>query len=185
MDTGVGDIGIGLSLFSIDSLHTCYLGPWQRWCMYVFWSLIVRNVWDCGGNAESRHQSCIIRLRSDLMTHYKHLDKDTAERTTRLEDLTVKMLGTRSKPKLKTKAAETKHLVPFCLDMLGTHMGKLGLKGQALLRAGQCLKRFDAILEEQPRVLPRPVCEDGVHIGWYTWFLESHRSVSVSRDRVD
>jgi hypothetical protein len=70
------------------------------------------------------------------------------------------MLGTANKPKLRTKAAETKCLVPFCIEILGKYNAKVGARGDVLRRAGECLRRFDLILEKQPRVVPRAVTQD-------------------------
>ena len=86
MDTGVGDIGVTIDLFSLDTLHTLYLGPWQRWCMTVMWTLIRSNVWNLAGASDTRHQTSVSRLRNEMFTYYAGLDRDTKRKTTQLED---------------------------------------------------------------------------------------------------
>ena len=41
--------GVTFDVLSVDTLHTLYLGVWQRNCMWVFWHLLSSNVWDLVG----------------------------------------------------------------------------------------------------------------------------------------
>ena len=164
-------IGITTVSVGIDVLHTLNLGPWQRFCMHALWHFLENNIYDCYGGAEKKRAESILRLRSDLFLHYRSLSEEDRGKITELEDLTVKMLGAPHRKKLKTKAAETKALVPFVIKMCRTHAAHLGPAGRVIDMAGSCLVRFFAILDEQGRVMTRESQKEPI----------AHRSVSSSR----
>ena len=75
---------------------------------------------DCGrwapnqGNEAERIQVAVMCLKAQLFRWYSdRARKHPEEALTRLADLTYKMVGTKSRPKLKTKAAETWGLLIF------------------------------------------------------------------------
>eukprot|EP00959_Pyramimonas_sp_CCMP1952_P417560 8748398-Pyramimonas_sp.AAC.1 len=63
------------------------------------------------------------------------------------------MIGSRATPMMSTKAAETKWLFYFVMDLLPEHVNKLLPinKPEELLAAGRALHRYSKILEAQPR----------------------------------
>ena len=154
------DIGITQHIISIDGLHTLNLGPYQRFCMYVFWTMIIRNVYGVSGGNQDILAGTVLRLRSDLMAYYANLPSDVRSTVTQVEDLTIKMLGSRAKPKLKTKAAESKGLIPFAVQLLKEHKSKMIVKATSLIEAGHALLNFINLMEDNGRVLPRRVVED-------------------------
>ena len=95
-------------------------------------------------------QMSILHLRSDLFLWYSTQKAGI----TKLEDLSVGMLGTKDSPKLATKAAETKHLCPFCVDLLQRFQDKVP-RGAVLLELGLCVLKLIDLMDESPvRVEP-------------------------------
>ena len=74
---------------------------------------------------------------------------------TELEDLAVKMLGTRNKQKLKTRAAETNGLIPFAIQRCRDHYDKIGVRPPALIEAEKAIMRFIEIMDGHGQVLSR------------------------------
>eukprot|EP00972_Heterocapsa_arctica_P061998 9141543-Heterocapsa_arctica.AAC.1 len=73
----------------------------------VFWDLITENAYGFSGprtEAEIATMS-VLRLRNDIMNWYK-TQSATGSMLTKIEDLTVSMLGSRDHPKLMLKASE-------------------------------------------------------------------------------
>ena len=123
--------------------------------MHVFWKLLQRNVFELPGSAEDRHQLGIGRLKTCIFAHYTTLSAEERQHVTQIQDLTEKMLGKQSKKTLKTKAAETKGLIPFCLKMCTKFEEKLGIFGRMLREAGEHLLAFQSIMDSHGRVLDR------------------------------
>ena len=69
--------------------------------------MIIRNVYGVSGGNQDILAGTVLRLRSDLMAYYANLPSDVRSTVTQVEDLTIKMLGSRAKPKLKTKAPDS------------------------------------------------------------------------------
>lgn len=57
-----------------------------------------------------------------------------------MTDLTVKMLGRPSKPKLKAKAAESWGVLLFSRDMVQKYSAKVGAESACLVEAANCLE---------------------------------------------
>ena len=126
----------------------------MTYCKNSLWKLLDKNVYRIDGAAEKVRLEGVLRLRNDLFAYYQRMPPDERERTTQLEYFTMKMLGTPMKRKLKTKAAETKGLVPFCVKMAQTHAEELGPAGRLIIIASQCLIRFYEILDTYGRAMP-------------------------------
>ena len=129
------EAGVSFDALSIDTLHTMYLGVWQRCIMWIFWHVLLYNCFEVVGTSPDRFQGGVIKLRAMLFKWYHDLPRAHKERVTQLEDLTVKMLGSRSRPKLKVKAMECKGLSNCAVFLLETSIGKIGVTGHRLLIA--------------------------------------------------
>ena len=90
-----------------------------------------------------------MRSGNDLHAWYKKYRVEAGHEIIQVNDLTVKMLGTNTKRKLKTKAAETRWLIPFALEMLEKHYALLG-DCAWLTGAGNALTKFIEALEGAP-----------------------------------
>ena len=131
--------GMRLENIMIDVLHTVDLGISAHILANVFWILaIVRGV--LGGATQSEK---VKKLHEDLNAWYR-----AAKVTTRLQGkLTIERLRTSGQwPKLKAKAAATRHMAGYALHLITAHQD--GSEGDALMLAiCQMLVRFYQILE--------------------------------------
>jgi hypothetical protein len=152
--------GVVVDALAIDNLHTLHLGVFKHYVMLVLWFL-VDSKYSMQPNVanshtqEERFQLIVMRLRSELWEFYPLLEKRVGHAVTRLTDLTCSMMGEHSKRKLKTKAAETRWLLPFASHMLDTYMDtfsdqstarKLQLAGQALVEHWECMDNASDVL---------------------------------------
>ncbi len=63
------------------------------------------------------------------------------------------MLGPRTNPRLKAKAAETRHLVPLLPDLIRQYNALFGPKSGYLLRCVEALLKFYDICSKEPRMM--------------------------------
>ena len=130
----------------------------------MFWHLLSSNVWDLVGGSVDKIETGVLRLRADIFRYYALLSPDDRRRTTEIEDLTIKMLGSKSRPKMKLKAAECKGLTPFCVWVLDRYSAKVGGVGHHSLQASKALAAFDELLDISPQVIQEHVAEERMHI---------------------
>jgi hypothetical protein len=124
------DDSLGLSpkrCLTIDSLHALYLGVMKIWALLAVWVVLESGIYGNAGAADENLAVSTLAFRSALMSWYKtrHAQNPT-ENLTRVADFTVKMIGKRSSPKLKTKGAETYGLMKFLLFVFETYGSRLG-----------------------------------------------------------
>ena len=140
----------------VDALHTLYLGPCRDWAAAVVWAMIDTLAFAPAGNAEDVKTTTVAHISTLLATWYKvQQSRSPNEPLTQITHLGPTMIGTRHRPMLSTKAAETKDAVPFFVDLLrrrpvrGEHARRAG----ALLRCGEALVRISEIMKAANRVL--------------------------------
>jgi hypothetical protein len=144
-------IGVTLDCLVLDALHVLYLGIFGVIMHSVFWDLITENAYGFSGprtEAEIATMS-VLRLRNDIMNWYR---SQPAISMTKIEDLTVSMLGTKDHPKLMFKASEVKHLCPFLVWILRQHGGGLR-RGATLLALCEVMVAMIQFMDRQPQVL--------------------------------
>ena len=126
----------------VDILHALFLGPAQRYVLKVVWLLFIHNCFECGqGSNEELDQLSLLRFNHALQLWYKRPEV-AARKFTEVRDLTMKKLGTRGKHTLlHFKAAETKSLVYFVVELLTVHWHRIR-HGAELLKAGEGLVRY-------------------------------------------
>ena len=71
-------------------------------------------------------------------------------------DISLKMLGKRTRPEMKTKAAETVGLLKFAVTLLEKYGLFLGVDGAALLESGRAAMLFNDIVKSSGRCLDLP-----------------------------
>ena len=93
---------------AIDLLHTFYLGALQDWAKSAVWHLLSSPVWHTRQTVEcQRLKLSLACLKSELFEWYRSVAQSYPDvEITRVSDITMKMLGTKAKPRLKVKAAE-------------------------------------------------------------------------------
>jgi hypothetical protein len=126
---------------AVDELHALNLGVLNDFARMALWFLISSNIFGNVGAAEENMQVAVLALRHELHRWYKEV-KGRYPGLTEVSDLTVKMLGSSSHQKLKTKGAETWGVVLFLVDMLERHAGMVGETGARYLQAGMALRRM-------------------------------------------
>jgi hypothetical protein len=142
---------------TVDVLHALHLGVMNKWCRVAIWFVLDSGVYSAPGAAEEILHRAVLLFRHELMTWYSARQREKpGEVLTRLSDFTVKMIGTRSHPKCKTKGAETFGLSLFLLHLFQQHAARLGHEGHRLARAGQCLVDLVNLWNRAGRV-PSPV----------------------------
>ena len=128
----------------------------------VFWRLLDNNVFDIdpNHNAYERHAMGVLKLRSVLFSWYDQRKRlNPHEDLQAMKELTAKMLGTRMHPKLRSKAAETKGLLFFSVDMLAKFCHRLPF-GDALLGAGKALEKYVVTCASHGRNLAPSTIQD-------------------------
>ena len=161
----------------VDTLHALYLGVFNSYCRVAIWFLLTRSIWGSLGTTEEHLEVAVLCMKSDLMTFYKqrHRRRPT-ENLTRLSDLTRKMVGTRDKPKLGTKGAETFGLVIFVVETLRKHHAAVGAEGLRLLDAGVALNRMVDIFAQHGPIIPAMARQ--------AWGLSESRAVCKNRCKL-
>ena len=148
------EIGITTDILAIDLLHTLYLGVAKHFCMRVIWHLITSCIFTRPGlGPADRNQLGVLGVRASIWAFYKEEQRRDPNQTVhRLEDLTLSMIGTETKPKLNTKAAETKTLTCFCLSRLQEHRAAMdNAQTRALIKVGLSLCALIRNIDEPPR----------------------------------
>jgi hypothetical protein len=144
--------GFALIHFVVDLLHAVHLGIAQDFCGAVFWHCITSGLFVTGRSPSETAHISVQHLRKLLWSWYNNANEEmVGAEITRLEDLTVSMLGTAASPACKTKGAETRWLIPFCVHLLSEYKDPLGQRGKHLARVGRAL--LDLVEEWQ--VAPR------------------------------
>ena len=116
-------LGTSVDNLCVDLLHAFFLGPLQEFCSGAIWYCIDNDVFNCGGTSEARVVTNCLHLRVDLLSYYTRFRAAHPNRTlTRVEDFTAGMIGAFAKGaqrrSLSFKAAETKDLLPWCVELL-------------------------------------------------------------------
>jgi hypothetical protein len=125
---------------TVDILHAVHLGVLKVWCRIVVWTILASGIYGQIGTADETLQIALLAFRAALMSFYKrHHAEHPFDNLTRVADFTMKMIGTRTAPKLKTKGAETFGLMKFLLVLLRLHKATLGSDWIRLLQAGEAL----------------------------------------------
>jgi hypothetical protein len=146
---------------TIDLLHAFYLGVMNVWCRAAVWCLLLSSTYGNIGSADELLQNGVLALRHQLMQWYRTL---APTGTTRVSDLTPKMLGTRSDTRCKTKGAETHGMLLFLIHQLETYSAMTGENGVRLLQAGRNLARMVDIWKSCTFKVPIALRQD-----WWEW----------------
>ena len=155
-------IGITLDNLVIDPLHTLNLGVYKHFTVRAFWVLINADVWHVaeGRTAEERIALTVRCLRSDLVAFYKRYARAHPEQQlSEIQDLTPAMLGTSLRPKLRSKAAETKGLLIFADMMLERHRERIP-QGGLWVKASKSLSSVLNLMQSSPMILSIGVVQD-------------------------
>ena len=163
-------LGVTLDTIAIDSLHCVNLGVMKEYVTHVFWELLDSNAFevDPERTLNERHVLGVHCLRHELFQWYDvRRQENPDEPIYAMKALTVKMLGKRTTPKLRAKAAEMKFLLFFfATEMCERYKDKL-TQGEALHGAGQSLVKYMKVCAENGRNLSNRAYQDDIS----AWFL--------------
>jgi hypothetical protein len=138
---------------AIGILHTVHLGVALYFVSTAMWAALTANIFGISGLTDEIIQLGVLRLRAHLFDWYKQWDASHPERPAcRLSNLTLQMLGDKTKPKLHAKAAETFWLLPWLLTLLQEFAPCIE-NGKLYLSAGQALFDYMEILRSEPTSL--------------------------------
>ena len=155
--------GVGIHSLIVDILHCLHLGVLQKYVVFCWWELIEHNVWNVDASNEDELLSLSLHLlRSALFAWYPRYRAAyplEASTLTEVPDITPKTLGPKHKFLLKTKAAMTRPLVPFTVDLLKKHPGKIPNQ-RALQTVGESLDELLSLMRSTSRVPPVHVVQD-------------------------
>ena len=104
-----------------DTLHTMALGVEQRYSGTVLTTILEHNAFGFeGGTKENRHKLGIKELRRRIRTYYSTMARDNPHYDiSRIDKLTLSMLGDLIMPCLKAKGGESSDLTCFATQLAG------------------------------------------------------------------
>ena len=151
-------LGISVRTVRIDTLHTLYLGPVRDWISRVLWDVARENAYKVAGVGvtQTLPETCF-RLRNGLQNFYKTYKRaNPREDITEMVDITPSMFGTSRSEKFgPVKAAEMKHMVPFCLSLLAKFATNLGDAHSAkLTHIGESFQVLIAVMRDNKINVP-------------------------------
>ena len=135
---------VGPELICVDELHTMYLGVFQAYVLAVLWQLLENDAWAVGEGLteEAALATSALRLRSELFAWYSAEERRAPSQAVyKLNDFTLSTLGSKRKPLLHAKAAESGTLVKFAVHLARKYGDKLVNK-DAAVDAGECLLQY-------------------------------------------
>jgi hypothetical protein len=154
--------GASLGIHGIDILHSWALGPCTSLVAYVFTIFLLCPSFSGAlpwMDAEDSRKCALLRLKGLLWAFYRNQrshDPNWKKHRSELWNLTEDMLGKRYRPELKAKAAETRILIPFCVEILTNFMycfvaqgGDAHLRAQFMLGATESGVEFERILRAE------------------------------------
>lgn len=165
---------------TVDLMHTMHLGVFQSWAKVVVWMVLDSPAWvPSRGSAEEHARMSVRCMRGELDQWYK--DRHAAnpvEGLTRVHDLTIKMFGSRTEPKIAMSASETWGFLLFLLCALDRHSGLLPPSSSTLLAAGKELERMYTTMQQNPMVLPPAAVQ--AHSCAQVWFEHPLRHLGTA-----
>lgn len=144
------DIEIGATPYRClteDTLHCLYLGTMHAYTRHAVWSLLSSGIWGRVGTRDEELLVAVECFKHELHLWYKARRRSHPDEVlTQVSDVTMKMVGSPTDRKLKTKGAETYGILLYVLDLMQRKMPQLGGVFPMLLEAGRCMERVIVIL---------------------------------------
>jgi hypothetical protein len=145
--------GFSIESLSLDMMHIMDLGVTQYVVGAVFRKLVDNNfARSTALRATRRRHDNMLHLRRRIKAFYK---SQPGRKATYINRISYAQLGTQKKPRLKAKAAETRHLVPLVKQLAAESHRFLGQKAAYLKAACDELSNFYNLVSScQERVMP-------------------------------
>ena len=146
-------IGFDIEHLALDVMHVLDLGVTQFVIGAVFLQLCMNNFARSPAiHAETRRAHNIMHLRRRMWAFYKSQGKSRSAQSA-IGKLTYKMLGPADKPRSKAKAAESRHVLPLCVQLCNECEGFLGGNSAHLKQSAIELCKVYDIMYEEPRTM--------------------------------
>ena len=143
-------VGFTIECLALDVMHVLDLGVTQYLVGSVLWALIAGNFAKSEmATAELRRLENIKHLRRRMWAFYNANVRTRGEQSA-IGRLTFKMLSSQTCPRLKAKAAESRNLLPLCLQLV-QEGHDLGASGNCLVEATKALCAFYDTMWAEPR----------------------------------
>ena len=150
-----------LRSLALDTLHIVYLGIMNVYCRVAVWYLLQSPAFAGPGATDEALQTAVMAFAFELQEFYKTYAKAHPEEVlTRCTDFTMKMVGTRDGPKLKTKGGETFGILIFVLELLDRYKAKLDHDGIRLQRAGKAMLNIIRVWQSASRRMKTSEVQD-------------------------
>ena len=174
------DLALGMTPYrtmTYDALHLLYLGVFQTWGKHALWMILRSPIWVAHETTREEHLSLtIVNFRAALQNFYKaRAATHPGEDLTRINDITLKMIGTSARPNFRFSGGETWGLLLFMLHVLRQHDGAIGGNARRVLEAGDLLETYLNLARSQPMNIPRDVLQEQLTNSGYTT-PNQHRS---------
>ena len=136
-----------LRLFLVDFMHSMCLGVTAFFVSFNIWAILEEGYSEVRGSSIGETRALRLgRLNDELQAYYRSLRRAV----TKVSNISLKTIG--SSPysqKLNLKAAETRHLLPFCVETSIAHGGvnrNVVEAGLRLLRIYELFARADHLV---------------------------------------
>ena len=135
-----------------DTLHCLYLGVMHAFCKHLVWRVMMSGIWGLVGTQDESLEAAAMCFGHELAAWYKARSKERpTEKLTRITTHSfLKLIGSPSDRRLRTKGAETWGLLLFLVHVVDRDCARLGGDGPALLEAGRCLVELVTVLDAEP-----------------------------------
>ena len=154
------EIGTSIGQFSGDELHTLHLDVFRVLTLRAPWLFVDFGLLDAGRKAKSQILTeTLSRIRRMLSAWYHvYENKLGDDKVTRVGTVFNNLTGSDGERVLRLKAAQTKHFLPFVMDLRRRHRDQLQehVEASALLGAGDALLYMDVVKRES-----RQLSKDG------------------------
>ena len=145
--------GFSISALTLDVMHVLDLGVSQYLAGAVFATLIQNNF------AKSDHvyvdmmrRQNLFHLRRRLSAYYRSLVRPRGTMS-QIGKLTLPMLSSLAKPRLKSKAAECRNLIPLLPQLCAENPDSLGDRSVHLQACCTALAQFYDVMQAEPRIM--------------------------------
>ena len=143
--------GFSMDILALDVMHVLDLGVLQWLLGMIFYELITRNfAVSTQETSAGRQHDNVVRLRKDIDEYYKSFLPKERKKMSRMQNVSMKMLGKKGLPCLHAKAAETRHLLKLGQQLCYKHMRVLGPKGVPLATATDQIVKFYEVMAREP-----------------------------------
>lgn len=155
-----GELGIVPALYLGDVLHVLYQGVFQHWSAYAFNDMAKSNVFRAPPTADTRAHTLSV-FKSRLNDWYT---ANPMWQPTRIQDITLKMVGKQTKPKFHVKASECKHSLLFFYDLLRTDEVRLRLRlADWWVASAKEIVDHIRVMDVNPWRMPRDAAQERLH----------------------